>query len=104
MEVTDVLISFLNLFVLPVVSVSLYSRRKKINGLLEFIGWYCFFISFDFIVSKIVFEMICLATGFLNVVYSLQYSIISLLVALISPLILQLIINRFELSFEIRKK
>ena len=97
-------IGLINLFIAPVISLFLYFKRgkKELRMSLETFCVYSVFLILNILLGKALLTLIKTATGFAIALNSSYYTVIASALALLLPLLYELV--RTHLSVEIERK
>ena len=100
------MLSFLNIFMIPVISLSIFSRRshEPLTADMWTLVRYCLFAIGVSIGTYFVLQVIKIAVGIEPLVESHLYTIIAAAVAFILPYIVEICKKYIEIRCEIKKK
>lgn len=100
------LISVINLFLIPLISVGLFYKynKYKFKFNIRFVLIWAICIIMLFMVSKILLQCFCVLFAWENVIYIYQYSLIALISSFIIPIVLILIMKNIRIELQIDEK
>lgn len=103
MNYSNILISIISIIIVPFLSVYIYKKQKNNNdnNVLYILFLYARSIAFVFLVTKLIYQIICAFTGFENNIYSYQYCLLSLFVSILLPYFILFIEKKVKLEIKI---
>ena len=106
MDLNIAIVTIINVFVMPLVSVGINYRKNKENNCTTF-SYTCYwalFTSVNYLFSKFFYTLICIVIKWDSLVYSYQYSVISFCFSLITPYLVDVIKNRIRIEIIIKNE
>ena len=100
------MLSFLNIFMIPVISLSIFSRRsyEPLTADIGTLVRYCLFAIGVSIGTYFVLQILKSAVGIEPLVESQLYTIIAAIVAFLLPYIVEICMKYIDIRCEIKKK
>lgn len=97
---SELIICVIVLFVMPLISLQIDKRvsDNKVN-----IFRYALYVSLNLLLSKLLFQLFCLAFSWENIIYNFQYMLTSFLVSFVAPYFVLIIKRRFSIDFVVNK-